>query len=59
MAVDGCRDFTPAASNAPRRHLKRTGCAMSIVELVALGMLTGLGAGLLAGLVGIGGGVVI
>src|SRR5262245_64277230 len=32
---------------------------MSAVELVGLGMLTGLGAGLLAGLVGIGGGVVI
>ncbi|MBL6616067.1 MAG: sulfite exporter TauE/SafE family protein [Reyranella sp.] len=32
---------------------------MSIVELVGLGALTGLGAGLLAGLVGIGGGVVI
>ena len=32
---------------------------MSIVELVGLGVLTGLGAGLLAGLVGIGGGVVI
>jgi len=32
---------------------------MSPVELVGLGMLTGLGAGLLAGLVGIGGGVVI
>jgi uncharacterized membrane protein YfcA len=32
---------------------------MSIVDLVGLGVLTGLGAGLLAGLVGIGGGVVI
>jgi uncharacterized membrane protein YfcA len=32
---------------------------MSIAELVGLGVLTGLGAGLLAGLVGIGGGVVI
>jgi uncharacterized membrane protein YfcA len=32
---------------------------MSAVALVGLGMLTGLGAGLLAGLVGIGGGVVI
>ena len=32
---------------------------MNIVELIGLGVLTGLGAGLLAGLVGIGGGVVI
>ena len=32
---------------------------MSIAELVGLGVVTGLGAGLLAGLVGIGGGVVI
>jgi uncharacterized membrane protein YfcA len=32
---------------------------MSVIELVGLGVLTGLGAGLLAGLVGIGGGVVI
>ena len=59
MAVDGCRDFTPAASNAPHGAPQVNLCTMSIVELVALGMLIGLGAGLLAGLVGIGGRVVI
>ena len=60
MAVGGGSDFASAASdNVPCRQLKRTWCTMSIAELVGLGVLTGLGAGLLAGLVGIGGGVVI
>lgn len=60
MAVGGGSDFSSAASDNVRcRQLKRTWWTMSIAELVGLGVLTGLGAGLLAGLVGIGGGVVI
>jgi uncharacterized protein len=60
VAVGGGSDFSSAASDNVRcRQLKRTWWTMSIAELVGLGVLTGLGAGLLAGLVGIGGGVVI
>src|ERR1700759_4260090 len=60
VAVGGSRGFTSAASDSvPCRQPRRTCCTMSAVELVGLGVLTGLGAGLLAGLVGIGGGVVI
>src|SRR5262249_52556552 len=59
VAVD-CSDHTTAApDDLPSGHGTRTGCTVSAVELVGLGMLTGLGPGLLAGLVGIGGGVVI
>src|SRR5262249_9213646 len=60
VAVHSGSDFTCAAlDDLPRRQVRRTWCTMSAVELIGLGMLTGLGAGLLAGLVGIGGGVVI
>src|SRR5215468_8417381 len=65
VAVHGGSDFMPAALDdrrrrqITRRQVGRTGCTMSVVALVGLGVLTGLGAGLLAGLVGIGGGVVI
>ena len=60
VAVGGGSDFASAASDNVRvGNSSERGSTMSIAELVGLGVLTGLGAGLLAGLVGIGGGVVI